>query len=184
MVVNQDGHVLVGKSVVDTSVVGLELRNNGVAAFTATATNALSLRRLSSDGTILQFNRDGTTVGSVSVTTTATAYNTSSDARLKHDIEDAPEASSVIDGIRIRTFRWNADDSEQRFGMIAQELIEVAPEAVTGSPDDEEEMMAVDYSKLVPMLIKEIQSLRVRMAGQEAAMSAMEARLAALEAGG
>jgi len=51
--------------------------------------------------------------------------------------------------------------------MVAQELNTVAPEAVY-TPDDPDEMMGVDYSKLVPMLIKEIQSLRSRVAELEA----------------
>ena len=50
--------------------------------------------------------------------------------------------------------------------MIAQELISIAPDAVSGS-EDSEKMMAVDYSRLVPMLIKEIQSLRARVADLE-----------------
>jgi hypothetical protein len=50
--------------------------------------------------------------------------------------------------------------------MVAQELLEVAPEAVSAS-EDPEEMMGVDYSKLVPMLIKEVQSLRARVAQLE-----------------
>jgi hypothetical protein len=50
--------------------------------------------------------------------------------------------------------------------MIAQELNTVAPEAVSGDANSEE-MMGVDYSKLVPMLIKEIQSLRSRVAQLE-----------------
>jgi len=41
-------------------------------------------------------------------------------------------------------------------------LVNVAPEAVH-QPADPEEMMAVDYSKLVPMLVKEIQDLRARL---------------------
>ena len=113
-----------------------------------------------------QFRYDGTTVGTIQINTTSTAYNTSSDARLKHDIVDAPEASSLIDAIRVRSFKWNADNSEQRYGMIAQELLEVAPEAVS-VPADEDQMMGVDYSKLVPMLVKEIQSLRARVAQLE-----------------
>jgi hypothetical protein len=50
--------------------------------------------------------------------------------------------------------------------MIAQELLEVAPEAVSQG-ETEDVMMGVDYSKLVPMLIKEIQSLRNRVAQLE-----------------
>jgi hypothetical protein len=51
--------------------------------------------------------------------------------------------------------------------MVAQELQVVAPEAVS-APEDPEEMMGVDYSKLVPMMLKEIQSLRARINALEA----------------
>ena len=46
--------------------------------------------------------------------------------------------------------------------MVAQELNAVTPEAVS-VPDDPEKMQSVDYSKLVPMLVKEIQTLRARI---------------------
>lgn len=114
----------------------------------------------------MSFFNDNGRVGWIGTDGTTTSYNTSSDSRLKHDIVDAPEASSLIDAIKVRSFKWNADNSEQRYGFIAQELIEVAPEAVS-APDEEDQMMAVDYSKLVPMLIKEVQSLRVRVAELE-----------------
>jgi len=112
------------------------------------------------------FTYNGTAVGSITSTGTTTAFNITSDVRLKHDIVDAPEASSLIDAIKVRSFKWDADNSEQRYGMVAQELLEVAPEAVS-VPADEEQMMGVDYSKLVPMLIKEIQSMRLRLAQLE-----------------
>ena len=102
-------------------------------------------------------------VGSITQSgTTAVLYNTTSDRRLKDNITDADSASELIDAIKVRQFDWKSDGSHQRYGMIAQELHEVAPEAVH-SPVDPDEMMAVDYSKLVPMLVKEIQSLRVRL---------------------
>ena len=50
--------------------------------------------------------------------------------------------------------------------MIAQELQKIVPEAVSGEAESEE-MMGIDYSKLVPMLVKEIQSLRQRVAQLE-----------------
>jgi hypothetical protein len=117
-------------------------------------------------GTVDYYIVDDVNVGSISVTTTATAYNTSSDARLKENIADAESASELIDAIQVRSFDWKADGSHQDYGMIAQELQAVAPEAVSGDADSEE-MMGVDYSKLVPMLIKEIQSLRNRVAQLE-----------------
>jgi hypothetical protein len=159
------GNLLVGKTAANSASPGCELRPT-VAVFTASGSNALSLRRNTSDGGAALFFRDGTNVGSISVTTSATAYNTSSDARLKDNIADAEDAASLIDAIQVRKFDWKADGSHQRYGMIAQELVEVAPEAVS-VPQDEDEMMGVDYSKLVPMLVKEIQSLRARVAQLE-----------------
>ena len=119
-------------------------------------------------GEAVAFFSNGTTVGSVAVTGTTTTYNTSSDARLKENIADADDASSLVDAIKVRQFDWKADGSHQRYGMVAQELLEVAPEAVSqGATEDD--MMGVDYSKLVPMLVKEIQSLRARVAQLEGA---------------
>jgi len=80
---------------------------------------------------------------------------------------DAASASSKIDAMQVRQFDWNADGSHQDYGLIAQELQPIEPMAVSGNADSDE-MMGVDYSKLVPMLIKEIQELRSRVATLEA----------------
>jgi len=116
--------------------------------------------------THIQFFNDNGAVGSITTSASATTYNTSSDQRLKDNIVDAPSASDDIDAIQVRSFDWKADGSHQKYGMVAQELQSVAPEAVS-TPEDSEEMMGVDYSKLVPMLVKEIQSLRARVAQLE-----------------
>jgi hypothetical protein len=114
----------------------------------------------------VRFYNNGSVAGSITTTSTTTAYNVSSDQRLKKNIQDAPAASDLIDAIQVRSFDWKFDDSHQRYGMVAQELLSVAPEAVY-KPEDPDDMMAVDYSKLVPMLVKEIQSLRARVAALE-----------------
>jgi hypothetical protein len=114
----------------------------------------------------VRFYNNGSVAGSITTTSTTTAYNVSSDQRLKKNIQDAPAASDLIDAIQVRSFDWKFDDSHQRYGMVAQELLSVAPEAVY-KPEDPDDMMAVDYSKLVPMLVKEIQSLRARVAQLE-----------------
>jgi hypothetical protein len=138
-----------------------------VEKVTAERTNGVCAEfRRSNDGHAVQFFHAGSLVGSVAVTSTATAYNTSSDQRLKENIADADDAGSKIDAIQVRKFDWIADGSHQDYGMVAQELNTVAPEAVTEG-DTEEDMMSVDYSKLVPMLVKEIQSLRARVAQLE-----------------
>ena len=112
------------------------------------------------------FRNGNGAVGTIQTSGSSTAYNTSSDQRLKDNIVDAPSASDDIDAIQVRSFDWKADGEHQKYGMIAQELQTVAPEAVSGDADSED-MMGVDYSKLVPMLVKEIQSLRNRVAQLE-----------------
>jgi hypothetical protein len=87
-----------------------------------------------------------------------------SDERLKTNIVNA--LSGNIDDIKVRSFDWIADGSHQEYGMVAQELLEVAPYAVH-QPTNPDEMMGVDYSKLVPMMIKEIQDLKQRIATLE-----------------
>jgi len=112
-------------------------------------------------------NSSGSVAGTITHNGSTTVnYGTSSDERLKENIADADDAGSKVDAIQVRKFDWIADGSHQDYGMIAQELQTVAPEAVS-APEDPEEMMGVDYSKLVPMLVKEIQSLRARVAQLE-----------------
>jgi len=108
----------------------------------------------------------GTNNGQISWSGGTTSYTTTSDARVKKNIVDAPDAGSLIDTIKVRSWDFKADDVHWRYGMVAQELLPVAPEAVT-VPEDKEMMMGVDYAKLVPMLVKEIQSLRARVAQLE-----------------
>lgn len=154
MRINSDGQVLVGTSSTFDNVSFLRFQSLGGVA-TKIAGTALTSQ--------MSFFNDNGRVGWIGTDGTTTSYNTSSDARLKENVENADDASSLIDAIQVRKFDWKADGSHQRYGFIAQELIEVAPEAVS-APPEEDQMMAVDYSKLVPMLVKELQSVRARLA--------------------
>ena len=141
-----------------------------------------------SGANFISFGSAGTQIGGVSQSGgSAVLYNTTSDQRLKENIVDADSASTLIDSLQVRKFDWKSDNSHQRYGFVAQELVTVAPEAVH-QPEDTEQMMAVDYSKLVPMLVKEIQSLRSRFATleiksdtQAETINALTARIVALE---
>ena len=115
---------------------------------------------------VARFYNPNGAIGSISLSGSTTSYNTSSDQRLKENIADADDAGSKIDAIQVRKFDWKVDGSHQDYGMVAQELQAVAPSAVS-APEDSDEMMGVDYSKLVPMMLKEIQSLRARIAALE-----------------
>ena len=166
MRIDSSGNVLVGKTSSGSTIQGAELHNSGSIFSVRDSNPSGTFDRKTNDGDVVQFRRDGTTVGSVSATSSATSYNTSSDERLKENITDSADAGSKVDAIQIRQFDWKANGSHQDYGVIAQELVTVAPEAVSEG-DTEEDMMGVDYSKLVPMLIKEVQSLRSRVAELE-----------------
>lgn len=165
--IDASGNLLIGTTddfpaSVGESADGISLRNDGQAVFSKDGSNALVLNRGTSDGQIAQFRKDGTSVGSISVTGSATSYNTSSDQRLKQNIVDAPSAINDLSGIKVRSFDWKADGAHQKYGMIAQELLAVVQGAVH-QPEDQNEMMGVDYSKLVPMLVKAVQELSARV---------------------
>jgi hypothetical protein len=157
MRIDSSGNLLIGR----TSGTGAM-----IDAFNASSTSGvIRLRNDTGGGQVFaRFDYGGTIIGSISGNNTVTAYNVTSDARVKTNIVDAP--SGNINDIKVRSFDWKADGSHQEYGVIAQELVTVAPYAVH-QPQDAEEMMAVDYSKLVPMMIKEIQDLKQRIATLE-----------------
>ena len=156
-----------GNLLVDTTSTGA---TGGGFSFRAGSVNYMNIAHASSVGHgnyFAAFKHNDTVIGTITKTnTTGVSYNTSSDERLKENITDSADAGSKVDAIQIRQYDWKADGTHQDYGVIAQELVEVAPEAVH-QPVDEEDMMGVDYSKLVPMLIKEVQSLRSRVAELE-----------------
>lgn len=121
--------------------------------------------------TFLNILRSGTPIGSITQSgTTAVLYNTTSDVRVKDNVQDAPEAGATIDAIQVRSFDMNGEHIEH--GFVAQELVAVAPQAVKvgndGAITEPEDVWGVDPSKLVALLIKEVQSLRARVAAVEA----------------
>jgi hypothetical protein len=108
---------------------------------------------------------------------TLTAYNTTSDERLKENIVDAPSAIDKINSIKIRSFDWKETGFHTDFGVIAQELNLVSPECVTIGDSGEEikETWQVDTSALVPAMIKSIQE-------QQTIINDLKARIETLEA--
>jgi len=93
-------------------------------------------------------DRNDTTVGSITVSGSTTAYNTSSDARLK-EVTGSARGLEVINQLNPVSYNWK-ESGQADEGLLAQEVLEIVPNAVTGS---EEEMYQMDYSKLVTHLI-------------------------------
>jgi hypothetical protein len=109
------------------------------------------------------YNAAGVGVGNIACTSTATTYNVSSDKRLKTDL-GVVTSTDVISRTVIHDFTW-ADNTQGR-GVFAQEAFTVKPDAVCVGSDERNEQgflikpWGVDYSKYVPDLIVELQSLR------------------------
>ena len=109
------------------------------------------------------FSAPGNTgIGSIARvgTTSAIAYNSTSDYRLKEDLKEV-NGLDKISKIKIYDFKWK-NHTDRMDGVMAHELQEVVPYAVTGEKDGEQ-MQSVDYSKLVPLLIASIQELKAEI---------------------
>jgi len=117
-------------------------------------------------------------VGNITTLSSSTAYNTSSDYRLKEDWQPVANAITDVKALKPCNFAWKADGTRVN-GFLAHELAEVVPEAVTGEKDavDDEGnpvYQGIDQSKLVPLLtaalqeaIGEIEDLKARVATLE-----------------
>ena len=101
-----------------------------------------------------------TQVGYITTNGTDIFYANTSDYRLKEDLKSF-DGMSLLEQIQVYDFKWKESDNRM-YGVVAHELQEVIPQAVVGNKD-EEKLQAVDYSKLVPVLIKSIQELEARV---------------------
>lgn len=130
-------------------------------------------------GTAILFQTSTTGgVGSITTTTSTTAYNTSSDYRLKENIQPMTGALAKVAALKPVTYTWKADGSAGE-GFIAHELAEVCPQAVTGEKDavDAEgnpQYQGIDVSFLVGTLTAALQEAH-------GLIKNLETRLAALE---
>jgi hypothetical protein len=156
----QTGILCVGKVAPTSSLRGVQVQADGRVTITCA----------DADGQFpLIFARagSGSAVGSVETISTGVQYNVASDERLKENIEYASDSGYIIDSIQVRQFDWKANGVHQDYGFIAQELNQVFPLAVSQGSDDEGIPWGVDNSKLVPLLVKELQELRKRVAELE-----------------
>ena len=127
----------------------------------------------------LVFANPNGNVGFIQTGGTGTSYNTSSDYRLKEDVQPMTGALAKVAALKPCTYKWKADGSEGE-GFIAHELAEVVPQCVTGEKDavDAEGKpvyQGIDTSFLVATLTAAIQE-------QQAIITALTARIEALEA--
>ena len=127
------------------------------------------------------FRINGTEVGTIKTSSSSTAYNTSSDYRLKENVVDLDGAITRVKQLQPRRFNFINDADTTVDGFIAHEAQAVVPEAVTGTKDEVDDdgnavMQGIDKSKLVPLLTAALQEAIAKI-------ETLEAKVAALEAG-
>ena len=137
MRIDSSGSLLVGTT---TSSGLLSLYNSGQTG--------LNINTPTGTNTFAAFQRNGSTVGSITTNGSTTSFNTSSDARLK-DVTGEARGLEVINELNPVAYNWK-ESGQADEGLIAQEVLDIVPNAVSGS---EEEMYQMDYSKLVVHLV-------------------------------
>jgi hypothetical protein len=121
----------------------------------------------------MNFGYNGSAIGSISQNgTTAVAYNTSSDYRLKNTIAPMTGALAKVALLKPVTYKWNVDGSDGE-GFIAHELAEVCPDAVSGAKDAVDvdgnpKYQGIDTSFLVATLTAAIQELNAKFEAYKA----------------
>jgi Chaperone of endosialidase len=124
------------------------------------------------------FRYANTTIGSVTqVGTTAVLYNTTSDYRLKTDVEPIKNALTTIEALNPVTFTWV--DGRKDDGFIAHEIQSVIPNCVTGEKDAINEdgtpkYQQLDNSGVIPFLVKAIQELKAEVDAQAEEIKALK----------
>lgn len=165
------GSVLVGTTAtINTS--GVLISKGGAAGG-----GIIQLMKTGSGNTNGLLNYYGSTyVGGLNFDNTSTSVATSSDIRLKKDVVDAPSAINTANSIRVVSHGWKHDEATVKYGFIAQELIDVVPEAVMQGDDGEEvkDTWTVDYARLVPILTKALQELKAELDVCKAEIAALK----------
>ena len=174
MTLDASGNLLVGKTASSTTVAGSQVqpdgthsavKSDGNPGFFYNTTTAIS-------GTISLFRSNGVTVGSISQDGTNTAYNNSSDYRLKESVQPLTGGLDRVNALKPSIYKWKTNGKVGE-GFLAHELAEVVPFAVTGekdavTKDGEIEPQQVDLSKVVPILVAAIKELTARVEALEA----------------
>ena len=121
----------------------------------------------------VKFNNSNGEAGSISVNASSVAYNTSSDYRLKENVDYTWDATTRLKQLKPARFNFIADETNTLVdGFIAHEASTVVPESVTGEKDAVDGdgnpvVQGIDQSKLVPLLVKTIQELEARITALE-----------------
>lgn len=145
-----NGSLLIGVTSED-AVGGITIRPTGTT---------MVFNNLNTAPTVMSFQYNSSAVGSITRSTTTTSYNITSDYRLKEDLKPI-NGLEIVNKIKVYDYKWKSEDSRMD-GVMAHELQEILPYAVTGVKDGEQ-MQSVDYSKIVPVMVQAIKDLKEKI---------------------
>jgi len=168
MRIDSSGNVFIAKAAAAFGTAGHEFRANGLGIHTVSGNTVMEINRTTNTGILVAFNSDGSAKGSISTDGSSTAYNTSSDYRLKENVDYTWDATTRLKQLKPARFNFIADADTTVDGFLAHEAQAIVPNAVVGTKDEVDEdgvavMQSIDNSKLVPLLVKTIQELEARL---------------------
>jgi hypothetical protein len=173
MKIDSSGNVTIGNPSVAS---GLE----GILELSATSRSAITTVHA---GTILTnhhiFVNNNGAVGTIRTLNSSTSYNTSSDYRLKENVDYDFTALDRVAQLKPARFNFIANADITVDGFLAHEVQDIVPEAIQGEKDavDSEgnpEYQGIDHSKLVPLLTKAIQELKTELDAAKARITELE----------
>lgn len=185
--IDASGNFLIAKSTTGSPQAspGVHVTTAGQTYITATGATPLLISRGPNSATaaaaVQFYNYTGTAVGSITVTSSATAYVTSSDYRLKENVVPLTDGIERLMQLEPKRFNFTAEPETQVDGFIAHEVQEIIPNAAFGEKDaigeDGEPLyQGIDHSKLVPVLTAALQEAVAKIESLEARVVALEAK--------
>jgi hypothetical protein len=172
--IDSSGNVLFGKTSTDVTNAGIY--------FEPTTYGRFNFVKSSASGTgatpACRFYYNGSVVGDITNTSTATAFTTSSDYRLKENIFPMTGALAKVLQLNPVTYNWKSDGSSSE-GFIAHELQAVVPDCVVGAKDEVDAdgnpvYQGIDTSFLVATLTAAIQELKAIVDAQAVEIAALK----------
>ena len=141
----------------------------GVSGDNTIDTSTGNLNLCAPSGSVVSICTNTTISGTLQVTDDITAFWTS-DERLKDNISPITDSLTKVVSISGNTFDWNekSNKSGHDVGLIAQEIEQVLPEAVVTRDNG---YLAVDYHKVVPLLVEAIKELSGKVKSLEQKLS-------------
>ena len=126
----------------------------------------------SGTATAIKFRYNGSTTGGITFGGSNTAYSTTSDYRLKENVDYSFDATTRLKQLKPCRFNFKSDADTTVDGFLAHEVSSVVPEAISGDKDATDDdgnivPQGIDQSKLIPLLVKTIQELEARITALE-----------------